>query len=104
MRNTLAVSSLEIEIDGDVGGLTGELAHASYVDRYELDRSDLRNKIVVWPSDVEEAAVSIPALLNRASGVLLRYEWVTPDLDAAFLHLVGDTAGSEGAEDGRGGL
>jgi hypothetical protein len=61
------------------------------VERTEIETFDARTKIVVWPRDVDAAQVRVPSLLASAGMVLARYEWVTPDLEAVFLNLVGDT-------------
>ena len=91
LRNTLTTNALEIEVTGDASRLTAALNAAPYVERTEVEAFDARTKIVVWPKDLDAAQARVPSLLAIDGMVVGRYEWVTPDLEAVFLNLVGDT-------------
>ncbi len=80
------------EIDLLSGGAEARAALESHpwVERVEVEPMADRTRLRLYPSAGQAAKVSLPAAVAEYGAALMRYEWVTPDLEAVFLDIVGD--------------
>ncbi|MEX2598977.1 MAG: ABC transporter ATP-binding protein, partial [Dehalococcoidia bacterium] len=87
--NKVAPLVAEVDLVGESTTQANEIGAWPWVERVETERLPDRTRVRVFPNDGVVARESLPRVLAKYGTSLLRYEWVSPDLEEVFLAIVG---------------
>ncbi len=94
LRERVAPPVAEVEMEEDPAPLLRALANQPWVQRCEVSVTGDVRIVRIWPMPGAESRKALPQAVAQAGLSPRRYEWMTPDLEQAFLEI---TATKEGA-------
>jgi ABC-2 type transport system ATP-binding protein len=93
IKGRLAAAEAEVAVTGDAGPVRAALEAQACVASVEAEQVGEHTRLRVRPADAEAARTALPQVLAPFGGQLERFEWLSPDLEEAFLRLVNGPGG-----------
>ncbi len=91
LLNRVAPPLAEIDVEGDGVALQQQIRARAWTESLEVESLRDRLRLRVVPNDGNAARAELPQILAEHGAILLRFEWVSPNLEETFLRLVGDS-------------
>ncbi len=88
IKGRLAAAEAEVEVSGDAGPVRAALEALTCVASLAVEQGGEHTRLRVRPADAEAARSALPQALAPFGAQLERFEWLSPDLEEAFLRLV----------------
>lgn len=91
LLNTVAPPLAEIDISGADTELAETIKDRPWAERVDVEQMRNSLRIRVLPNDGAAARAEMPRLVGTMGVALLRFEWISPNLEETFLGLVEGT-------------